>query len=858
MNTYRSTTNKINLQLAVTICAILLNFPIGNSGRAVEPEILTSADRPAALATKGVKSRQILAQAPTTTTPIEITGVKLQTVGNEIEVRLETVGKIDMPAPQSIGNNTVYYDLPNTKLSLPNAGSFKQTNPTAGITSVEVYPLDASSVRAIVTGNNAMPQIRIIAIEGDATATTAQTNEPELEINVIGSGLLRNSYRQPNTSAATGTNTPLIDTPVSAQVIPQQVIRDRQATEIKEAVSNVSGVSFRGDLQGRGGNTFGIRGFEDVQILRDGFRRFGSGSSESNAQPAVEIANLEKIEVLKGPASILYGAIEPGGLINLVSKQPQATPFREAEVQVGSRGLIRPRIDINGRLSEDGKLLYRFNGLYQTLGNFRNFTQAEQKILLSPTVTWKIDDRTNLNISSEYIDATRPSDFGIPNANGRVVDVPRDRVVNDPSDRVNNKSLFIGYRLDRQLDDNWQLSNAFRYTASEFATDVLALPLGFDPATNTLDRAFAVQDSQSKNYAFQTNLTGKLKTGEIEHTILTGVDYVNRNGRVFSRVDLTPRPLDIFNPVYEPKPSKQSIDPFGGDELFASSWGFFVQDQVDLTKNLKLLAGARFDTLALKTVNLPGSGVTAGETNINTTAFTPRIGLLYKVADNLSLYGSYSQSFTPNTATTATGRPLDPQRGGGYDLGIKADLLDKKLFATLAYFDLTKQNVPNTDPNNPLFSIAIGEQRSKGLEFDLSGEISPGLKLIGSYAYIDGKVTADSDATNVGKRLSATPEHSASVWTTYEIQQGNLQGLGFGLGFNFIGARFGDSANTYTLDRYITTDAAIFYKRNDWRFGLNFKNIGDVKYIESSIGNAAAGNNFGAPFTVIGSVGVTF
>jgi iron complex outermembrane recepter protein len=821
----------------------------------VERSIATPTSKsPGISHTRGAKSGQQLVQ--TTGAAIEITGVKLRAEGSEIAVILETAGQITPSAPQAIGSNTVYYDIPNVKLAQP----FRATNPAAGIASVSVSQIDAGYVRVVVTGsNNSAPQARVIATAGGTNPEAAQTNEAELEVKVVGSGPLRNKYRQPDTSTATGTNTPLIDTPVSAQVIPQAVIRDKQATEIKEAVGNVSGVFYRGDVQGRSGNTFIVRGFEDVQILRDGIRRFGGGSSESNAQPAVEIANLEKIEVIKGPASILYGSIEPGGLINLVSKQPLATPFREAEVQFGSRGLIRPRIDLSGPIDADGKVLYRFNGLYQSLGNFRNLTQNEQKTLLSPTVTWKIDNRTSLNVSSEYIDVTRPADFGIPSANGKVVDVPRDRVITDPNDRVNNKSLFIGYRLDRQLDDNWQLSNAFRYTATEYGFDVVSLPLSYDATTNTVGRVFAAQDSQTRNYTFQTNVTGKLTTGDIKHTVLVGFDYVNRNSNIFSRVDATTRPLDIFNPVYDPtKPSKLSIPPFGGDEVTANNWGFFLQDQVDLTKNLKLLAGARFDTLSLRTVNLPGESTVAGESNISATAFTPRVGLLYKLGDNLSLYGSYSQSFTPNTATTATGTPLDPQRGKGYDFGIKADLLDNKLFATLAYFDITKQNVPNTDPTNPLFSIAIGEQRSKGLEFDLSGEIAPGLKLIGSYAYIDGKITADTDAVNVGKRLFGTPEHSASLWTTYELQSGDLQGLGFGFGFNFIGARFGDNANTYTLDSYVTADAAIFYKRNDWRFGLNFKNIGDVKYIDSSFGNAAAGNTFGAPFTVISSVSVTF
>ena len=248
----------------------------------------------------------------------------------------------------------------------------------------------------------------------------------------------------------------------------------------------------------------------------------------------------------------------------------------------------------------------------------------------------------------------------------------------------------------------------------------------------------------------------------------------------------------------------------------------------------------------------------SGETSLTASALTPRLGLLYQFNDRLSAYGSYSQSFKANTDTTASGAALEPERGKGYEFGVKSDLLDGKLFATLAYFDISKQNVSVTDPTNPLFSIATGEQRSRGLEFDISGEPAPGLKLVGSYAYTDAKVAADSNPTLVGNKLFGVPEHSASLWATYELQQGQMKGLGFGAGLNFKGDRQGDLANTFRLGSYLTADAALFYKKDDWRFALNFKNISDVKYVESTFGLPGSANNFGDPFTVIASVSVRF
>jgi iron complex outermembrane recepter protein len=785
--------------------------------------------------------KKLLAQAATA--PLNITGIKLNRGANGIEVVLETAGKIGTLTPKSIGNR-LYFDIPNATLSQP----FKAVNPAPGVGNVSVTQINPSSVRVAIVGTNGVPPATVIAsAAGASSPPVAQKAESEIEINVVGKSR-RNSYRTPSTSTATGTNTPIIETPFSVQVIPKAIIRDKQSKDVKDALSNVSGVTYNGNVQGRSGETFSIRGFSGVATLRDGFRQFGIG--EGQTQPVAEIANLEAVEVLKGPASILYGAIEPGGLINLVSKKPLSTPFYEVEVQGGSRGLISPRFDVSGPLTDDGKVLYRVNGLYESINSVRNSTQPNQKIFIAPTIAWKIGDKTDLSISAEYIDSNRSADFGLPAVGASVADVPRDRIIGEPSDRVTNQSLNIGYILDHQFSDKWKLRNAFRYASNQYDFNVVALPLGFDETTNTVNRSFATQEAQTKDYTFQTNLTGEFATGDVKHKLLVGADYVHRDGRLFSRIG-DPTDLDLFNPVYGvAKPNKLDLPAFGGSNTGGNSFGFFVQDQVDIVKNLKLLAGVRYDALSQNITNIPGTATEPGETNLTASALTPRLGLLYQFNDRLSAYGSYSQSFAPNPGTTASGAALEPQRGKGYEIGVKSDLIDGKLFATLAYFDISKTNVPVTDPANPLFSIASGEQRSQGIEFDISGEPAPGLKLVASYAYTDAKVSADSDPTLVGKKLFGVPEHAASLWATYELQQGQMKGLGFGAGLNFKGDRQGDLENTYRLGSYLTADAAIFYKKDDWRFGLNFKNITDAKYVESSFGLPTSANNFGDPFTI--------
>ncbi len=788
--------------------------------------------------------KKLLAQAATA--PLKITGIKLNRGAKGIEVVLETAGKIGTLTPQSNGNLR-YFDIPNATLSQP----FQAANPAPGVSNVSVTQINSSSVRVAIVGTNGAPRATVIGSEAGANSPpVAQAAESEIEINVVGKSR-RDSYRTPNASAATGTNTPIIETPFSVQVIPQAIIRDKQSKDLKDTLSNVSGVNYNGDVQSRS-ETFSIRGFSGVAVLRDGFRQFGNG--EAQTQPVAEIANLEAVEVLKGPASILYGAIEPGGLINLISKKPLSKPFYEVEVKGGSRGLISPRFDVSGPLTDDGKVLYRVNGLYQSINSVQNSTQPDQKSFIAPTIAWKIGDKTDLNISAEYIESDRPANFGLPAVGTSVADVPRDRIIGEPSDRVTNQSLNIGYILDHQFSDNWKLRNSFRYASNQYDYNVVALPLGFDETTNTVNRNFATQEGQTKDYTFQTNLTGEFATGDVKHKLLIGTDYVRREGRRLSRVG-DPTDLDLFNPVYGvAKPNKLDLPIVDGVTTSGNSFGFFIQDQVDIFKNLKLLAGIRYDALSQNITNT----VAAEETSLTASALTPRVGLLYQFNDRLSAYGSYSQSFAPNTDTTASGAALEPQRGRGYEFGVKSDLLDGKLFATLAYFDISKQNVPVTDPANPLFSLASGEQRSQGIEFDLSGEPAPGLKLVASYAYTDAKVSADSDPTLVGKKLFGVPEHAASLWATYELQEGGMKGLGFGAGLNFKGDRQGDLENTYLLGSYLTADAAIFYKKDNWRFGLNFKNITDAKYVESSFGLPTSANNYGEPFTVGATVSVNF
>jgi len=308
--------------------------------------------------------------------------------------------------------------------------------------------------------------------------------------------------------------------------------------------------------------------------------------------------------------------------------------------------------------------------------------------------------------------------------------------------------------------------------------------------------------------------------------------------------------LDIFNPVYgAPAPTdlSRSNEEYGGDTI-----AVYFQNLVELTPQIKLLAGGRFDTVDSVYRDVE-TGTVYDETS--DSKFSPRLGLVYQPTDSTSIYASWTNSFNPQIfGKTRNNEPFKPETAEQFEVGIKQEFLNKRLSATLAYFDITKKNVLTTDPEDDNFSIQTGEQKSRGVELDVVGEILPGWKIIGTYTYTDANISQDNNSSLVNNRLVGVPYNSASLWTTYELQQGNLQGLGLGLGVVYVGEREASLPNNLKIPSYVRTDASIFYKRDNWRAALNFKNLFDTKYYESQSFFIVPA----APFTVLGTVSFEF
>jgi iron complex outermembrane recepter protein len=795
---------------------------------------------------------------------VQVRGVKVTNTDKGIEVTLESANPEALrPVIKSVENNYIA-DVPNAVLTLPEGKEFSIANPVSGIVSVSVTQVDANTVRVTVTGEAGLPtgelfdseEGLIFALAPVASATqpqqpeqptsetppeqpTAESNEP-IELTVTGE---QDSYRIPTASTATKTDASLRDVPQAIQVIPKQVLQDQQVRRLNEALKNAPGViadnSERSVFEG-----FTIRGFSNRNIIRNGLR------DDTNITSNVNTENIEQIEVLRGPASVLFGQGGAGGTINIVTKKPQSTPSYSFEGTIGSFDTYGGSIDFTGPLNNDKTLLYRLNASVSTTDTFIDFFERE-RFLIAPSLTWLMGKNTQLTLEAEYSDQKQPNDRGLPavgtvlpNPNGKI---PRNRFIGEPFDEIdknNRQSLRIGYNFEHRFNEDWQLRNNFNFSYLSVAQNSL-FPSALLDDNRTLERGVVVAKFAQQAYNLDTNIIGNFKTGSIEHKLLFGIDLSRdisyNEGRVFER-ELAP--LDIFNPIYRRDSLGAELDEFPNEPSISEGLGIYLQDQIALSENFKFVLGGRFDIATQKSENAQGETTSSQQDE----AFSPRIGIIYQPSQAISLYANYSRSFQQVTGTSFENTLFKPERGTQYEVGMKVDWT-KNLSSTLALYQITRSNVLTTDQRDPSgnTSIQTGEQRSRGVELDITGEIAPGWKIIGGYAYTDAQVTEDNDIP-VGNRINNVPEHAFSLWSTYELQQGNLQGLGFGLGLFYVGERQRNLDNSFSLPSYLRTDAALFYRKNNFRAALNVQNLFDNAYFEA--GESLLRVYPGAPRTV--------
>lgn len=798
---------------------------------------------------------------PTPTTPatapekiVEINQVQLNSKENSLEIILETSEGEKLQVTPKTDGNIYSIDISSAQLRLPNNDTFRQATPFTGISEVTVINLNDNTIRVAVTGTNSIPKVELFdsdrglifsavpsasANQNEQTTPGETTQEP-IELIVTGE---QDRYFIPEATTGTKINVPLRDVPASVQVIPKEVIEDRQVIKLNELADNVSGVEQLGTYGGLASQGYVIRGFSsDFESLRNGFRDFGFISPR-------DVANIDRVEFLKGPASVLYGSvISPGGIVNTITKKPLSDPFYQIDGTIGSFDFYRGAIDFTGPLAENRSVLYRFNAAYQNNNSFRDFVENES-IFTAPSLTVNVGENTKITFDYEYQRTDFTFDRGfLPNS--IVFNLPTSRFLGEPDDKAEMTSNGFTYTLESKFgyNNNWKFRQGFNIL-NVTSDEQTARAVSIDEDGRTLNRAYSIVEQEQKNLSFQNEISGKFNTGSIKHNVLLGFEISNyRFEDDFLRGDIAP--IDIFNPVYGANPENITED-------FAERWGsdniaLYFQNLIELTPNIKVLAGGRFDW-ADTFYEDKLTDTTFNETS--ESDFSPRLGIVYQPSKSTSIYASWTNSFNPNIfSRSRTDETFKPETSEQFEVGIKQEFFNKRLSATLSYFDITKKNVLVTDPVDPDFSVQTGEQKSRGINLDIVGEISPGWKIIGTYAYTDAFVSEDNDPTLVDNRLAGVPYNSASLWTTYEFQKGSLQGLGLGIGLVYSGETEATVSNDVKIPSYVRTDASIFYKRDNWRASLNFKNLFDKDYYNSQGFFIVPAE----PFTVLGKISVKF
>jgi iron complex outermembrane recepter protein len=812
--------------------------------------ILPMAAAAPALAASGVSQsvsvqslERHLAQAP-----VQITAVRVEPAETGLQLVLEATGTLAAPQTEVVGNALIA-EIPNAVLALPEGDGFEQFSPAAGIALVSLTTVEGNRVQVAITGTEGPPTADISAgtsglvlgiVPGLAASGAA---DDTLRIGVTGAA--DEGYNPTRATTATRTDTPLRDIPQSIQVIPRAVIEDRGVTELDRVLETAGSVVSSG---GRGTSVFGpgflIRGFPiNGAIFRDGISAFSLAPLSTN--------DVEQVEILRGPASVLFGQGEPGGIINLVSKQPLSEPFYSVGATVGSFSTYRGDADLTGPLNEDGSVRYRLNLSYENFGSFRDLVDGE-RLLVSPTLTWDIGPNTSINFFGQYARDRETIDEGIPFTADGPVNVPRNRFVGEDFGEFSQDQFTLGYRLNHDLNESWSLRHASQYLQYSPQRYWPSYDF-FDETTGDIDRTEYFAGGRYQRLFTNAEAVGRFSTGSVNHQVLVGVEYRNVLEQPEFQFSNAYAPINVFNPVYTGIPYAIEPEFFRDDTI--STWGFYAQDQIEVLPNLKFLAGIRYD-IADQFRTTQSLGGPRREFTQTDSAFSPRFGVVYQPVEPVSLYASYTRSFSPSFGATlnADGSNFDPERGRQLEVGAKVDISDR-LSLNLALFDIRRQNVRTPDLSNPRFSVQTGEVASRGIELNLGGEILPGWNITTGYTLLDAFVSRDNRDI-VGNRLANVPDNQFSLWSTYEIQEGNLQGLGFGLGLFYVSDRAGDLDNTFTLPSYFRTDAALFYRRDNWRAQLNLENLFNTTYFTASDEFQFA--RVGAPFGVSARVVVEF
>lgn len=695
-------------------------------------------------------------------------------------------------------------------------------------------------IRILFAGTRA-PELRWLSLVAGMTASfgaVAQTSEPPVEselstVEVV--GRTESGAYHSEEAAGAKTDLPLRELPQSVRIVTRQAIDDLGATKLDDVLDYVGGVSRQNNFGGLWDNIAirGLAGNDNIGMAT----LFNGFSSNRGFNAPRDLAAVERIEFLKGPAAALYGSSEPGGTLNIVSKRPLWKSANSVEGYLGSYGLKRGAFDSTGPLGEN--LAYRLNVAVEDRNSFRDHVGASRQVI-APAFTWKLGRDTLLEYTGEFLRHKTPLDRGVVAVNNRLGAIPRSRFLGEPADGdvtvENQTQQFI---LTHAWNSAWRSRVGLSYRETSingFSTEATALQ-----ANGNLTRQRRFRDYESDDVALQAELQGNVSTGLVEHELLFGIESFRFNMDTLAlRANpsaLRPYAINIYNPVY----GQALPTPTANTNTLEHQRGtaFYVQDAIKLAPQWRLVMGARVDTYRQSLLNRL-TNVTASQDPSSTS---PRIGLSWLPTPQWTFYANAGRSFRPNVGSDVAANSFKPETGRALELGTKWESADQRIGATAALFDIRKRNVLTSDPINTGFSVSAGEIQSRGLELDFAGQVTSNWRVNASFAYTDVEVVKDN-SLEVGGRLLNVPKVNGSMLAVYENVFANGQRYGLGGGVTHTGRRLGQTRTqaevnaataAFDLPSYTTAKLVAYWRINPaLRLTLDIDNVFDKTYYSSA------------------------
>lgn len=669
-----------------------------------------------------------------------------------------------------------------------------------------------------------------------AAATEEAAPASDSEMVVIGQ---RQQYRG---------DVPLKSIPQSVQVLDASTLADLNVTRLDAALDLASGISKQNNFGGLW-DAFAVRGFAGDENFPSGFLVNGFNGGRGYGGPR-DASNIEKIEILKGPNGAVFGRGEPGGTVNITTKKARLDDtFGSFGISGGSWNTFRVEADYNLVLTDT--LAIRVNGAAQDADSFRD-TVHSTKYVASPSILFKPTNSTSLSYEMEFVDNKVPFDRGVLAVGGELGVIPNSRFLGEPGDGpIHVKVLGHQLQFQQKLGGDWYFLAGAGYRDTSFSGYGTQAELGLgrqslDNDGTNLTRQRIFRDYNTTNTSVRAEISGKINTGPFTHHVLAGADWDRFHIDLFQTryrgPNYTPgtpltaanNAINIFAPVYGQMPAPTATTT-NTDEV-QKAYGFYFQDQIDLTEKLKLRLGGRFDHFNQYIVNR----ATGATFDITKKRFSPTAGALYEITDAISIYGGYGEGFRPNSGTDAAGSPFPPEYSKSLEAGLRFAAPGDAISATIAAFTMKKNNILTADPANAGFSIAGGAAKSKGIEADLSAKLPGEITILANYAYIDAYWTTSSADKDFGfqilpgDRLINIPKHAANLIVSKGFMIGEHR-FSFGGGVNYVGKRLGETASTFELPGYITTRLMGSYEPGDGvKITADVTNLFDKQFYAAS------------------------